>query len=42
MGKRLTYPTCKYDGFPLVTIDGHLQCVACFVSELAGQIEGVE
>jgi hypothetical protein len=37
MGKRLTYPTCKHDGFPLVTIDGHLQCVAEYLDRCIGQ-----
>jgi hypothetical protein len=37
MGKRLTYPTCKHDGFPLVTINGRLRCAAEYLDRCIGQ-----
>jgi hypothetical protein len=37
MGKKLTYPTCAHDGFPLVTIAGRSQCVAEYLDRCIGQ-----
>ncbi len=36
------FPTCKHDGFPMVKVNGRLQCVAEYLDQCIGQKEVVD
>src|SRR3970040_1875464 len=36
------YPLCKRDGFPMVRIDGKLQCAAEYIDKWVGGEQGVD